>query len=580
MESKRIRAFFLSIALTLLSCSKPLELNEKGNGVEAATPEVADLLVRNANVITMNEGQPRAEAIAIRDGRISFVGSNEAAALHAGPSTGVIDAKDVTVIPGLIDGHSHFAFALQMVDWANVSAPPVGKASNIPALLDELSDFVQERKLDRGQWLVAWGYDETQLAERRHLTRDDLDPRFPKTPVILLHVSGHGAVLNSAALRAVGISARTKTPAGGVIARKKGSKEPSGLLMETAFTPVMEALPKPNEKQALARFKAAQMLYAKSGYTTVQEGASTRRDIELLREAAKQGLLFVDVVALPLLFDRAELDRKPAYEFGDYENRLRLGGVKIIMDGSPQGKTAYFGEPYLSGGPDGQAYWTGEPSMPYDSYFALCKAAEERDIRVFTHANGDAAIDMVIRAQEELGTDRKDDLRNVLVHSQFVRSDQLDRYVELGLVPSFFSSHTFFWGDAHVRNLGQERAHFASPLATAEKKGLRAANHTDFGVTPLDPMFLLFTAVTRRSRSGQVIGPDERVSAYQALKLMTLDAAYMYGEEEHKGSLEAGKLADLVFLSEDPLAVKPEQIPEIEVLTTYKEGRPIFMSAR
>jgi hypothetical protein len=443
-----------------------------------------------------------------------------------------------------------------------------------------MDDFAARRGLGRGSWLIGWGYDQTQLAERRHVSRADLDPRFPDRPVMLLHVSGRAAVLNSAALKLVGISARTKTPAGGVIGRKKGSNEPSGLLMETAFALVVDALPKASQKERLERFKAAQMLYASNGYTTVQEGGSLREDIELLRAAAEQGRLFVDVMALPLVADPAELDRKPVYEFGDYEHRLRLGGIKIVLDGSPQAKTAYFTEPFLSGGPTGQSHWTGAPSMSYETYLAICKAAKERGIRVFTHANGDAAIDMVLRAQTELGTRREDDLRNVVVHSQFVRPDQLDQYVELGLIPSFFTSHTFFWGDTHVRNLGKERAYFSSPLATAAQKGLVAANHSDFGVTPLDPMFLMSTAMMRRSRSGEIIGPEERVSAHQALEAMTIDAAYMYGEEELKGSIEAGKLADLVFLSEDPLAVQADEIPQIDILTTYKEGRPIFMSAR
>ncbi len=578
MQSKRTSALFLSAILALGACTKREEPGQSGS--EPAAPEAADLLIKNANVITMDDEQPKAEAIAIRNGRIAFVGSNEAAMEHTGPGTGVIDAKHITVIPGLIDGHSHFAFALKMVDWVNVSPPPVGKVSNIPVLLDELQDFARQREIGRGSWLIAWGYDESQLAERRHVSRADLDPRFADNPVMLLHVSGHAAVLNSAALKAVGINARTKTPAGGVIARKKGTSEPSGLLMETAFAPVISALPRLSQKQSLARFKAAQMLYAANGYTTVQEGASSRDDVELLRAAAARSLLFLDVMALPLIAEPADLDRKSVFEFGDYESRLRLGGIKVVLDGSPQAKTAYFSKPFVSGGPAGQSPWTGAPSMPYETYLAICAAAKERGIRVFTHANGDAAIDMVIRAQEELGTRSKDGLRNVVVHSQFVRPDQLDRYIELGLIPSFFTSHTFFWGDTHVQNLGKERAYFSSPLATAARKGLVAANHSDFGVTPLDPMFLMSTAMMRRSRSGEIIGPDERVSAHEALQAMTIDAAYLYGEEERKGSIEAGKLADLVFLSEDPLAVEADEIPQIDILTTYKEGRPIFMSAR
>jgi predicted amidohydrolase YtcJ len=166
-----------------------------------------------------------------------------------------------------------------------------------------------------------------------------------------------------------------------------------------------------------------------------------------------------------------------------------------------------------------------------------------------------------------------------VIHSQFIRPDQLDKYAEVGLIPSFFTNHAFFWGDVHVRNLGEPRAFFLSPMKTARARGLRPTNHTDAAVTPPDPLFTIWTAVNRTSRSGRVIGPDERVTPLEALKATTINAAYQYFEEATKGTIEPGKLADLVILSDNPLTVDPARIAEIRVLETIKEGKTVYKRA-
>jgi predicted amidohydrolase YtcJ len=203
-----------------------------------------------------------------------------------------------------------------------------------------------------------------------------------------------------------------------------------------------------------------------------------------------------------------ELPETTAQAFGTYRNRLKLQGVKMALDGSPQGKTAFWTEPLLTGGPEGEADWVGFPLFPPEIVNPVVAEFVDKGIQIFTHANGDAAIDMMIDAIRAAGVTAADGRRDVVIHSQFMRPDQLDAYVELGLSPSFFTAHTFFWGDIHVENTGPERAAFTSPMASALARGLRCSNHSDFSVTPIDPMRMMHSSTTRRSRSGAVIGGD------------------------------------------------------------------------
>jgi len=374
-----------------------------------------------------------------------------------------------------------------------------------------------------------------------------------------------------------GISATTPTPVGGVIARKPGSREPAGLLMETAWIPLLTSLPRPSYEKRLVSFVKAQNLYAANGYTTIQDGASKYSDVVDYRKAASEGHFFLDLMSLPVYLDMEQFLADDTMGFGRYRNRIKLGGVKIVTDGSPQGRTAYFSHAMHGAGPDGQPAWFGEPTMPYQEYQQIFQTAHYAGLRVFTHANGDAAVDMVLKAHSATGIRADQDRRNVVIHSQFMRPEQLDSYVEYGISPSFFSNHAFYWGDVHLENLGEDRANFMSPMKSAAEKGIIFSNHTDFNVTPLDPMMTIWTAVARESRSGKIIGKNQRISAYEALKALTIYPAWQYKEESTKGSLEVGKLADLVILSANPLSVETSAIRNIKVEATYKEGKPVFV---
>ena len=537
--------------------------------------EFAKQIYFNGDILTMNDKQPQVEALAIKDGKILAVGSKDEVFKLKDSKTQLVDLKGKTLLPGFIDPHSHFINAVEMADWVNISAPPVGSVNSIADLLSVLDQYKKSKNPKSGDWIVGYGYDATTLSDGRELTRDDLDKVFPNNPVVLIHVSLHGAVLNSAAFKAVGIDANTPTPVGGIILRKPGTGEPAGLLMEQAFLPVYLKLPKPSEAQMLAGLKTAQNIYASHGYTTAVDAPLEGPSIELYQKGADQNLFYIDLIGFARWLEFPDMIQKGFKPTQEYHNHYRWpAGVKIVGDGSPQGKTAFFTKPYLTGGPSGEKNWLGNPNITQDDLNKLIKLAYDNHVQVEYHANGDAAIDMLLKAHQLAGapTDR----RTTAIHSQFIRPDQLDQYVKLGIIPSFFTNHAFFWGDVHVKNLGKQRAYFLSPMKTAKAKGLHMTNHSDAAVTPPYPLFTVWSAVNRVSRSGQVIGPDERISPMDALKAITLDAAYQYFEENKKGSLEPGKFADLVILAANPTKIDSMKIKDIQVLETVKEGKTVY----
>jgi predicted amidohydrolase YtcJ len=247
------------------------------------------------------------------------------------------------------------------------------------------------------------------------------------------------------------------------------------------------------------------------------------------------------------------------------------------MDGSPHARTAFFTTPYLLGGPSGESDWLGAPTFSQEFFNEALKKCYDLGLQVNFHANGDAAIDMVIAGHEYAAAGQLDyDRRSTVIHSQFVRADQLATYARYRLVPSLFTEHTFFFSDAHVVNRGAEQTSFISPMRAAIDLGLNPTNHTDFNVAPIDQMLVVWSAVTRQSRSGDVIGPDQRVTVLEALKAITINAAYQYFEEADKGSITVGKLADLVILDGNPLVVDSDLIKDIRVLETIKAGKVVY----
>ena len=549
--------------------------------VSLARAAPADRIIRGGPIVTVNPDRPAAEAVAIVGGTIVAVGSDSDVMQHRGDATVVTDLAGKTLVPGFVDGHSHFCSLVDVQTQALCASPPAGPCKTVADVIAALKAVQARRKLGPGKFVMGFGYDPELLAEKRPPSKQELDAAFPENPVILVHVSGHGAMLNTKALAAYDVTAATPTPPGGVIGREPGSNEPNGLLFETAFLPIFAKVPGPGDDETLEILKAGQDLYLRAGITTAQEGATMKHQVDLLRILANRGDLKLDVVMLPFI---AEIDAiftgQPPRNETEYKNRLRIGGVKVVMDGSPQGRTAAFTTPYLTDGPAGQKDWRGELSFPQPVLNEWVKKVYDGGATLFVHCNGDAAIDALLEAHRFASGDNPAKPRGTVgVHSQFIRRDQLEKYRAWKITPSFFSIHCFYFGDTHVANRGRSQADFISPMKSARALGLRPANHTDFNVAPLDQLFTIHTAVNRISRSGQTIGADERVTPMQALEAITIDGARIYGEEANKGSIEVGKAADFAVLSANPLTVPPATIETIRVEETIKDGQTVWKRA-
>ena len=549
--------------------------------VSLAGAAPADRIIRGGPIVTVNPDRPAAEAVAIVGGTIVAVGSDSDVMQHRGDATVVTELAGKTLVPGFVDGHSHFCSLVDVQTQAQCASPPAGPCKTVADVIAALKAVQARRKLGPGKFVMGFGYDPELLAEKRPPSKQELDAAFPENPVILVHVSGHGAMLNTKALAAYDVTAATPTPPGGVIGREPGSNEPNGLLFETAFLPIFAKVPGPGDDETLEILKAGQDLYLRAGITTAQEGATMKHQVDLLRILANRGDLKLDVVMLPFI---AEIDAifagQPPRNETEYKNRLRIGGVKVVMDGSPQGRTAAFTTPYLTDGPAGQKDWRGELSFPQPVLNEWVKKVYDGGATLFVHCNGDAAIDALLEAHRfASGDDPAKPRGTVGVHSQFIRRDQLEKYRAWKITPSFFTIHCFYFGDTHVANRGRSQADFISPMKSARALGLRPANHTDFNVAPLDQLFTIHTAVNRISRSGQTIGADERVTPMQALEAITIDGARIYGEEAKKGSIEVGKAADFAVLSANPLTVPPATIETIRVEETIKDGQTVWKRA-
>jgi predicted amidohydrolase YtcJ len=481
-------------------------------------------------------------------------------------------------MPSFIDAHGHFINSLSLANQANCYAAPFGAGSTKEGILEALKKTKTEKKIADDDVLIGYGYDDSIYPDGGKLTAADLDTAFPTQAVMVMHVSLHGAVLNSAAMTKYNISAATETAPGGVIVRKPGTNEPEGLIMETAFLPIFAQMPKPTPEQEMDALVGGQKIFAAAGVTTAHEGATHLDQLQVLQRGAKAGKLFIDVIAFPFITDiKPTLRANPPETFSKYINRLKLGGIKVTIDGSPQGRTAHFTTPYLTGGPGGEKDWKGEPTFPEPEIRKMVKAVYDLNVPLIIHCNGDAAIDNFLTAHEAaLGDAKAGDHRSGIIHCQFVRKDQLDKIAAWKIIPSFYTEHTYFYGTTHTKQRGKEQTDFLSPLKSALDRGITFGNHTDFNVAPIDQLFVVWSAVNRVSREGAVIGADERISAYEALKAVTCNVAYWYREETTKGTLETGKLADLVILDKDPVKVEPMAIKDIKVLETLKEGTTIY----
>lgn len=535
----------------------------------------------NGDVLTMENENDCPEAVLIDEDHIVATGSYDDLLALAGAHCQLVDLMGHTLMPSFIDGHGHIVMA--SVQYG--TKVDLEGTSNFDEIVERLQAFIADHQIPAGQPVAGYAYDHNFLEEGTHPDKHVLDRASKVHPIVIAHTSGHVGCANSLALSRAGISAATPNPQGGFIARYPDSEEPTGYLEEAAIM-MANAANEPPVDNPEALLEKVQDLYAANGVTTAQDGATASDVLAFLKEANAHGKLKIDIVAYPMPMELdgdltqssdgvSSLLASNAEMVGTYKNHLKIGGYKILLDGSPQGRTAWMCAPY-----EGSDDYCGYPWLTDDQVHAYIKRALNDNQQLLTHCNGDAASQQLLDIyEEELAAStnpNKNNLRPVMIHCQTVRDDQLDRMKNLGMIPSIFVAHTYYWGDVHLKNFGPVRGSRVSPARSALERGLPYNFHTDTPVRLPLMLHSVWCAVNRRTVSGASIGPEQCIDVYDALKGITINAAYAYFEEDSKGSIKAGKRADLVVLDRNPLKVDKNDLCHINVLETIKDGKTIF----
>ena len=513
-------------------------------------------------IITLSEPL-YADAMLTDGGRVLALGSLDALRAAA-PGARETDLCGRTLAPAFIDAHSHFT---QMAN--SLLQVSVDDADSVEKLRARIAGFIEETALRPGEWVTARDYDNNLFPGARHPALGELDSLASGYRLTLQHKSGHMGLFNSAALAALGLTPDTPDPEGGAIGRKDGAL--TGYMEENAFFSYLKKIPMPGIDALMGAYGRAQDIYAAHGITTMQEGMLVKEMLPLYAELLRRDILKLDLVVYPCP-DCLDAARRLVAASGS--KRCRVGGIKIFLDGSPQGRTAWMRSPYLGG--DGG--YCGYSTMTDEQVLDAFRLAAREKTQLLAHCNGDAAAAQFLRclalAEREHPVLRT--LRPVIIHGQLLGLDQLETAARLGATVSFFVAHVYHWGEVHIKNFGLDRASEISPAASAKRAGLPFTFHQDAPVIQPDMLETVWCAVNRRTAGGTTLGEGEKLSALEALEAVTLSAARQYGEEASKGSLAPGKLADYIILDRDPLAVGADKLRDIRVLRSCKEDTPVF----
>lgn len=527
----------------------------------------------NGTILPMTGEDRRCEALLTEGGKILFAGARKEAEALCGEAFELVDLAGKTLLPAFIDPHSHFFQTAQGIAMCDLS-----QAESFDEIIALLKDYLTRKNISADGVVFGTGYDHNFLAEGRHPDRRVLDQVSATVPIYISHASGHMGAANSALLALAGLTNDTPDPQGGRFGRLEDGSL-SGYVEETpALMPViMKAMPRIKADMP-AQLMETQQLYLSNGITTVQEGAAALGVMKGLCQFADHGALKLDVVAYVMAEDYPAAAEVCADRRETYRNHLRLGGSKIILDGSPQGKSAWLTQPY-----EGEETFCGYPTHKDEEVVQAASAAIANGCQLLAHCNGDAASQQFIDCYKKALSEAEhpeQDLRPVMVHCQTVRADQLDEMKAIGMLPTVFVGHTYYWGDIHLTNLGQQRGSSISPVRWMKERGMRFTFHQDTPVTAPNMLHSIWCAVNRVTRRGQSIGSEQRIGVYDALKAVTVNAAYQYHEEGEKGTLEPGKRADLVILSRDPLTCPPAELCSVSVVETIKDGVRVWSSEK
>lgn len=522
------------------------------------------------DIVTMTSGTTFPEAVVTENGIIRFTGTYQDAKAVCMDGCEQIDLKGATLMPSFVDAHSHFAQTAQGIRMCDLS-----EAADFGEIEACLKAYLRENAITADGMIFGNGYDHNFLKEECHPGKELLDRVSGQIPIYISHVSGHMGVANSALLRLAGITSDSPDPPGGKFGRNADGSL-NGYVEETPALGMLLAAVMPRMKLDMqAQLAQTQQLYLSYGVTTAQEGAAMAdMTVGMLLAFGRSGQLKMDLVVYPM----EECYRKSVEAYPDcdrkYSHHVKIAGSKVILDGSPQGKSAWMSAPY-----ENEESYCGYPTHEDDYVTEAAKHAIEGEYQLLAHCNGDAASEQFLRCYGKAYSEAKrpaQDLRPVMIHCQTVREDQLDRMADYGMIPSIFIGHTYYWGDVHLKNLGFIRGSRISPVRSALERGLVYNFHQDTPVTKPDMLHSVWCAVNRRTRKGQSIGEKQCIDVYDALKAVTVNAAYEYHEENRKGTLEPGKAADMVILDRNPLKVEPAGLREIRVLQTIKDGMTVY----
>ena len=579
----------LLLAMTSVCITSCNDTQKSKNNADIST-DIPATIYYNGDIITMEGEAPSyVNAVVSDNGKIAYVGNLEEAESQFNNAIRH-DLQGATMLPAFLDGHGHMYSVGLASMFANILPPPDGPGADFKSIINTLIKFNNSEDgkwtFNKFGWIVGNGYDDSQLAEKDHPKASDLDKVSTEYPVLVAHQSGHLGSINTKALEMMGWTSKdTPNPKEGKLRRNKDGT-PNGVMEENAFfTVLFKVVGKADEEVNEKAVKLGQEQYAQNGYLTAQDGRTTPGQVKGIMSEATKGNLYIDVVSYP------DMRIKGAYDFfssefyspdRSYKNGFRMGGVKLTLDGSPQGKTAWLSHHYLVPPPGEKPDYKGFRIMSDSLANSYVEDAFKNKWQLLCHTNGDEAIEQYLNAIEKAQEKYNyEDHRTVIIHGQTIRKDQIERAASLNVDASLFPMHTFYWGDWHVSSvLGHPRADYISPCVDALAAGLNITSHHDAPVTFPNSMRVLDATVNRVTRSGVILGPEQRLSAYQGLKTLTSWASHQYFEEDTKGTLEKGKNADFVILDKNPLKIDPLEIHNVKILESIHRGENVYSAKR
>jgi len=537
---------------------------------------LSQTLYLGGSILSVNENNDILEAVLTEGGEIVAVGSQANIENQAKDDTKRVNLAGKTMVPGFIDPHGHFPdsgfLALFQVD---VSGPPLGTCGTIPDLLERLSKKVAQTPA--GEWVIGNLFEKNGVEEKRYPTRTELDSVSTDHVIVVYHISGHGCVTNTPGLEVCGIDMNTPDPIGGRYGRDPETGELDG---ELDGMGALKAIGDPDQhltpEKFLAAFQAAAREYLSKGVTLAQNAWVSENLLRLFAHVAHNGNPEIDVMALPAAHLEPRLTNGALDVDFPTDSRIMRGPRKLFADGSFPLQTAVLSEPYyrpLNGDPS----YCGTLAITREGMIKHIGDLHDAGLQTHTHVNGDGTADVMLDVMEAvLKANPREDHRHTFIHCQTFRDDQLDRMKELGLTPSFFPAHIYYWGDVHREiTVGPERAARLSPAGSAAKRGLRFTIHNDATVTPTLPLHLMWCAVNRTTTTGVQLGEDQCITPMQALRAHTIDAAWQVFLDHERGSIEPGKRADFAILSDNPLD-NPNTIKDISVKETIVRGETVY----